>query len=58
MNQLVPIIGDRPRALVATAGERASRFFEFFTAEIGNPNPRRAYVRGHARQASPRPGLV
>ena len=39
MNQLVPIIGDRPPALVAAAGARASyRFFEFFTANIRNPN--------------------
>ena len=45
-NQLVPIIGDRTRALVAAGGEHASyRFFEFFTANIGNPHTRlhRAY---------------
>jgi site-specific recombinase XerD len=46
MNQLIPIIGDCTPALVAAAGERASyRFFEFFTAQIRNPNTRRAYVR-------------
>jgi hypothetical protein len=45
MNQLVPIT-DRAPALVAAAGERASyRFFEFFTAQIRNPNTRRAYAR-------------
>src|SRR5205823_7954482 len=32
--------------LIASAGERASRrFIEFFTAEIRNPNTRRAYAR-------------
>ena len=45
MNQLVPFI-DRSPALIAAAGERASyRFFEFFTAQIRNPNTRRAYAR-------------
>jgi site-specific recombinase XerD len=33
-------------ALVAAVGERAScRFFEFYTAQIRNPNTRRAYAR-------------
>lgn len=42
MNPLV----DRTHALIATVGERASyRFFEFFTAQIRNPNTRRAYAR-------------
>jgi hypothetical protein len=46
MNQLVPIIADRAPALIATLGERASyRFFEFFTANIRNPNTRRPYAR-------------
>ncbi|HEY4847079.1 MAG TPA: hypothetical protein VIH87_04595 [Methylocella sp.] len=46
MNQLVPITADRAPALVAAAGERASyRFLEFFTAQIGNPNTQRAYMR-------------
>ena len=46
MNQLVPITADRAPALVAAAGERASyRFLEFFTAQIGNPNAQRAYMR-------------
>jgi hypothetical protein len=32
--------------LVAASGERASYcFFEFFTANICNPNTRRAYAR-------------
>jgi site-specific recombinase XerD len=45
MNRLVPFT-DRTHALVAVAGERASyRFFEFFTAQIRNPNTRRAYAR-------------
>ncbi len=36
-------------ALVAAAGERASRrFVEFFTANIRNPNTRRAYARAVA----------
>jgi hypothetical protein len=44
MNQLVAFT-DRIPALIA-AGERAScRFFEFFTAQIRNPNTRRAYAR-------------
>ena len=39
MMQLVPIIADRAPALIAAGGERASyRFFEFFTANIRNPN--------------------
>jgi hypothetical protein len=38
MNQLV-VFTDRTPALVAAVGERASyRFFEFFTANIHNPN--------------------
>ncbi len=46
MNQLVTFT-DRTPALVAAAGARASyRFFEFFTAQIRNPNTRRAYARG------------
>ncbi len=45
MNQLVPIT-DRAPALVTASGERASyRFFEFFTANIRNPNTLRAYAR-------------
>ena len=43
---LVPLAGRTP-VLVAAAGERASyRFFEFFTAQIRNPNTRRAHARG------------
>ena len=46
MNQLALVTADRAHALVAAAGERASyRFFEFFTAQIRNPNTRRAYAR-------------
>ena len=42
---LVPLAARTP-ALVAAAGARASyRFFEFFTAQITNPNTRRAYAR-------------
>jgi hypothetical protein len=38
----VPVI----QSLVSAAGEHASyRFFEFFTANIRNPNTRRAYAR-------------
>jgi hypothetical protein len=45
MNQPVPTT-DRAPALAAAAGARASyRFFEFFTAQIRNPNTRRAYAR-------------
>jgi site-specific recombinase XerD len=37
-------------AIVADAGERArTRFIEFFTAEIRNPNTRRAYTQAVAR---------
>ncbi len=37
---------DHTPALVAAAGERAqTRFFEFFVANIRNPNTRRAYAR-------------
>src|SRR5271166_5382411 len=47
MNQFAPVIASHaPAALVAAAGARASyRFLEFFTAQIRNPNTRRAYVR-------------
>jgi hypothetical protein len=45
MNQLI-VFTDRAPALIAAVGERASyRFFEFFTANIRNPNTRRAYAR-------------
>jgi hypothetical protein len=45
MNQLVPFTNRTP-AVVAAEGERTSyRFFEFFTANIRNPNTRRAYAR-------------
>ena len=44
MNQLVPF-ADRTPSLAAAAGARASyRFLEFFTAQIRNPNTRRAYA--------------
>lgn len=44
MNQLVR--ADRTPALFAAEGTRASyRFFVFFTAQIRNPNTRRAYAR-------------
>ena len=40
-------------AIIADAGERASmRFIEFFTANIRNPNTRRAYGRARLRAAS------
>jgi site-specific recombinase XerD len=46
VNQLVPNIANRAPAFIAASGERASyRFFEFFTANIRNPNTRRAYAR-------------
>jgi hypothetical protein len=38
MNQLIPTNGSHVPALIAAEGECASyRFFEFFTANIGNP---------------------
>jgi hypothetical protein len=50
MNDLVLFAGASLPTLIATAGERASyRFFEFFTAQIRNPNTRRAYARAAAR---------
>jgi hypothetical protein len=44
MNHLAPITASRAPVLIAASGERASyRFFEFFTANIRNPNtPMRA----------------
>ena len=47
MNQLVPFsAAHRLPAPIAAAGERAAyRFLEFFTAQIRNPNTRRAYAR-------------
>ena len=45
MNQLVPFTADRAPAPVGAAGERASySFFEFFTAQIGNPNTQSTYM--------------
>ena len=45
MNQFVAFT-DRAPALIAADGARGSyRFFEFFTANIRNPNARRAYAR-------------
>ncbi|MBT9293095.1 tyrosine-type recombinase/integrase [Prosthecodimorpha staleyi] len=45
MNVLAPLTSSAP-ALIAAAGERASyRFLEFFTAQIRNPNTRKAYMR-------------
>ena len=46
MNQLTVSGGVQAPALVAAAGDRAAyRFLEFFTAQIRNPNTRRAYAR-------------
>jgi site-specific recombinase XerC len=46
MSSAVTIALSRAPTLVAATGERASyRFFEFFTANIRNPNTRRAYAR-------------
>jgi hypothetical protein len=43
MNQRVTVFADRTPALMSTTSERAPyRFFEFFTANIRNPNTRRA----------------
>src|SRR5918997_3693495 len=45
MTQLITLATTQPPAVVAAAGERATyRFLEFFTAQIRNPHPRRAYV--------------
>ncbi len=45
MNHLV-VITDRAPGLVAAVSKRAShRFYEFFTANIRNPNTCRAYAR-------------
>lgn len=46
MTTLPALIAPSPHALVAAAGARASyRFFEFVTAQIRNPNTRRAFIR-------------
>ena len=46
MNQLVVLPPSQTPALISAAGERAAfRFLEFFTAQIRNPNTRRAYAR-------------
>lgn len=46
MNQLATLGSFPAPALVAAAGDRAAyRFLEFFTAQIRNPNTRRAYVK-------------
>jgi site-specific recombinase XerD len=46
MNQIAVIAASHTPALVAAAGDRAAyRFLEFFTAQIRNPNTRRAYMR-------------
>ena len=44
-NDLIPFDHHAP-ALIASAGERPqTRFIEFFTAQIRNPNTRRAYAQ-------------
>ncbi|MCE7030922.1 tyrosine-type recombinase/integrase [Jiella sp. CBK1P-4] len=46
MGELVPVQLSMLPSVVSAAGERASiRFLEFFTAQIRNPNTRRAYGR-------------
>jgi len=46
MNQLARLAASHAPALIAAAGAGASyRFLEFFTAQIRNPNTRRAYAR-------------
>ena len=46
IGQLVTVAVDRVPALVTAADDRAAyRFLEFFTAQIRNPNTRRAYAR-------------
>ena len=46
MNQLTILSGFSAPALIRASGDRAVyRFLEFFTAQIRNPNTRRAYVR-------------
>ena len=46
MTRALVVSASKAPALVAAVGERASyRFFEFFTANIRNPNTRRAYAR-------------
>ena len=44
MNRLVPTASSLPR-LFAPDQAAARRFIEFFTANIRNPNTRRAYAR-------------
>lgn len=46
MNQLATLNSYPAPALIAAAGDRAAyRFLEFFTAQIRNPNTRRAYAK-------------
>jgi len=46
MNEFVLVLVGHVPALVQAVSERAAyRFFEFFTANICNPNTRRAYAR-------------
>ena len=46
MNQLVLFAEQQLPAVITAAGEHAAyRFLEFFTAQIRNPNTRRAYAR-------------
>ena len=50
MNPIVPHSSPALPALVEATGDRARwRFLEFFTAQIRNPNTRRAYARDVAR---------
>ena len=45
MSSLIPLHQTAP-TLIASAGERAqTRFVEFFTANVRNPNTRRAYAQ-------------
>ncbi|WP_392714198.1 site-specific integrase [Rhizobium ruizarguesonis] len=47
MNKLVPVtpVQSLPSVISAAGDRTAYRFLEFFTAQIRNPNTRRAYAR-------------
>jgi hypothetical protein len=50
MNQLIPLDTPVLPALVTAAGDAAGqRYIDFFTANIRNPQTRRAYARACSR---------
>jgi hypothetical protein len=51
MNHVITLAAHLPAFVVASGARASYRFFEFFTAQIRNPNTRRAYARALPRKS-------